>query len=76
MAVVGGDKSAAEKPDPDGDAWVDGVLGPDGVGEDEAIDEDLCAEAVAPKTLFNPLLPSAREVADHNLTHCPYRRWW
>ena len=37
--------------------------------------EEPCHEARAPKTLFNPLLPTAREVAEHNITHCPYRSW-
>ena len=77
MAVVCDDMNVAEQPDLAGDAWVEGVLGPDGAGEAQAdvVGAEPCAEGVAPKTLFNPLLPSAREVADHNLTHCPYRRW-
>ena len=29
----------------------------------------------APKTLWDPLLPTPLEVATHNVTHRPYRRW-
>ena len=32
-------------------------------------------EVRAPKTLWDPLLPTPLEVAEHNLTHRPYRRW-
>ena len=66
-----------EQPDPHGDAWVEAVHGHDDVENAQAdnFEPETCAEGCAPKTLFNPLLPSAREVADHNLTHCPYRRW-
>ena len=34
-----------------------------------------CMEARVPRTAFDPLLPSAKEVAEHNITHLPYRRW-
>ena len=42
------------------------------VEEDEA-EELLCepCEERVPKTL----LPTAKEVAAHNITHCPYRSW-
>ena len=32
-------------------------------------------EARAPKTLWDPLLPAPEVVAQHNITHRPYRRW-
>ena len=32
-------------------------------------------EARVPNTLPEPHLPSAKEVAEHNLTHLPYRSW-
>ena len=41
--------------------------------ENRPLDEPT--EARVPKTLFNPLLPSKREVEEHNLTHLPYRNW-
>ena len=34
-----------------------------------------CEEAVQPQSLKMPYSPSARERAEHNLTHCPPRRW-
>ena len=45
--------------------------------EEEGADEWLCepCEERVPKTLFDPLLPTAKEVATHNITHCPYRSW-
>ena len=33
------------------------------------------AEGRVPNTLPTPSLPSAKEVAEHNLTHVPYRNW-
>ena len=32
-------------------------------------------EARAPKLLQEPHLPHPKEVAEHNVTHCPYRSW-
>ena len=32
-------------------------------------------ETRAPKTVFNPMLPSKAEVESHNLTHATYRNW-
>ena len=32
-------------------------------------------EARSPKLLPEPHLPHPREVAEHNVTHCPYRSW-
>ena len=34
-----------------------------------------CEEAVQPQSLKVPYAPSARERAEHNITHCPPRRW-
>ena len=42
--------------------------------EDKVMNEP-CMEARVPRTAFDPLLPSAEEVAEHNVTHVPYRRW-
>ena len=41
------------------------------------VDEMVCepCEVRIPKTLFDPMLPSPQEVADHNITHTPPRRW-
>ncbi len=45
--------------------------------EENEADEMTCepCEERVPKTLFDPLLPTPKEVAAHNLTHCPYRSW-
>ena len=43
------------------------------VEEDELIHGVV--EARVPSTLRAPCLPSAKEVADHNVTHVPYRSW-
>ena len=32
-------------------------------------------EARVPKLLKDPQLPHPSEVAEHNVTHCPYRSW-
>jgi hypothetical protein len=32
-------------------------------------------EARAPKVLESPFQPTAQEVAEHNLTHLPFRNW-
>ena len=37
--------------------------------------ESQPSELRAPKTLWDPLLPTPLEVATHNVTHRPYRRW-
>ena len=42
--------------------------------EDQENDVE-CTESRVPKILFNPLLPSRREVEEHDLTHTPYRNW-
>ena len=45
-------------------------------GEDATPDFECQPRDVrAPRTLWDPLLPSASEVAEHDLTHRPYRRW-
>ena len=55
-------------------------------GEDETMEvgkwlcspneeSESCTGVARPKTLFNPMLPTAREVAEHELTHRPYRNW-
>ena len=45
-------------------------------GEDATPDfECQPSDVRAPRTLWDPLLPSASEVAEHDLTHRPYRRW-
>ena len=57
-----------------------------GGGESEKEDEKECicpvadfesqpCEVQAPKTLYDPLLPTPAEVAAHCVTHRPYRRW-
>ncbi len=44
---------------------------------EETVQDFQCqpCEMRAPKTLWDPLLPSPSEVAQHNVTHRPYRRW-
>ena len=44
---------------------------------DEDTEETIhgTAEGRVPNTLATPSLPSAKEVAEHNLTHIPYRNW-
>ena len=44
---------------------------------DEDTEETLhgTAEGRVPNTLATPSLQSANEVAEHNLTHIPYRNW-
>ena len=46
MAAVGDDMDVAEQPDPVGDDWVEGVLGPDSAGEAQAdvVGAEPCAE--------------------------------
>ena len=41
------------------------------------VDEMVCepCEVRVPKTLFDPMLPTPQEVANHNITHTPPRRW-
>eukprot|EP00971_Amphidinium_carterae_P134640 2668492-Amphidinium_carterae.1 len=51
-------------------AWREGAV--EGAKDDEA-DED--PEAEPAKGAKRNLLPSAAEVAQHNLTHLPYRSW-
>ena len=46
-------------------------------GED-LFEEDIICEPcgeVKARTWTNPVKPSAEEVAEHELTHCPYRSW-
>ncbi len=46
-------------------------------GEDPFEDEIVCEPCgeVKARTWTNPVKPSAKEVAEHELTHCPYRNW-
>ena len=48
--------------------------GANGEGHDEGIECQPC-ETRAPKTVFNPMLPSKADVESHNLTHATYRNW-
>ena len=43
----------------------------------QALGEDIeCAEERLPKSLFDPLKPTAAQVEAHELAgHCPYRNW-
>ncbi len=62
---------------------IDGLAeGSPSTGEDgrEHPDEFMCkvcgdSEAEAIKTVRSPGKPSAKDVEEHNLTHCPYRSW-
>ena len=56
--------------------------GDDAKGDDkeEVKDSKLMCEPVmenrVPKTMFDPLLPAAQEIAEHEVSgHRPYRRW-
>ena len=66
------------------------VEGPAGAGEEQSlnrgdegqdltmeVEEVVCepCEVRVPKSLFDPMLPTPQEVEDHNITHCPPRRW-
>ena len=42
--------------------------------KEEVIIGEPCGE-VRPQTWRSPVKPSAAEIADHDLTHCPYRNW-
>jgi len=65
----------------DGSTAVAGGPGPEQDVHDEDLfaeeQETLCVpcEVRVPKTLYDPMLPSPKEVAEHNITHCPPRRW-
>ena len=54
------------------DAWVQGV---DGEEEITIEDEEVLPGERTVKKLMNPLLPSAREVEEHNISHLPFRNW-
>ena len=43
-------------------------------GREEVVIGEHCGE-VRPQTWRSPVTPSAAEIADHDLTHCPYRSW-
>ena len=52
--------------------------GADGEAQEDESEEALeCppCETRAPKTVFNPMLPSKADVDSHNLTHATYRNW-
>ena len=42
---------------------------------DEEGEEEEIEEGAKPKMIMLPTMPSAREVEEHNMTHCPYRAW-
>ena len=48
--------------------------GAGGEGHEEDNECPPC-ETRAPKTVFNPMLPSKADVEAHNLTHATYRNW-
>ena len=48
------------------------VKGPVSIQEPEPLGED---EAQAPRGARAPRRPGAKEVEDHNITHCPPRSW-
>ena len=78
-ACVGAETDVAVRPRVDFDdecRWVRVVDEQEIVvkGEDEA--ENLPSEREREmKRLLDPLLPSAREISDHQLSHLPYRSW-
>ena len=70
----------------DGDQQIDasegegsgaqGELGNASSSADDEMPECVrCDEAEQPISLRVPRRPSAQEVKDHELTHCPYRAW-
>ena len=44
-------------------------------GDDQDVDEEGGAEAQQPRAAPDPGQPSAAMIAEHNLTHIPYRSW-
>ena len=42
---------------------------------DEEGEEEEIEEGAKPKMIMLPTMPSAREVEEHSMTHCPYRAW-
>ena len=48
--------------------------GANGEEHEEGMECQPC-ETRAPKTAFNPMLPSKADVDSHNLTHATYRNW-
>ena len=54
------------------DEWVQGV---DEEGEITIEDEEVPPGERKVKKMMNPLLPSAREVEEHNISHLPFRNW-
>ena len=50
------------------------ATGADGGDQEEELECSPC-ETRAPKTVFNPMLPSKADVESHNLTHATYRNW-
>ena len=61
--------------DLDGIFEDDGDKGPEGQEESAEILCEPCIEEQAPKTVFDPLQPTARQLRDHEITHLPYRNW-
>ena len=44
-------------------------------GEDiETVPEET-TEAIRPRVVSTPPIPSRQEVLEHNVTHCPFRAW-
>ena len=52
--------------------WVHGV---DDEEEIVAEDEEVLPGERKVKKMMDPLLPSAREVDEHNISHLPFRNW-
>ena len=42
--------------------------------EDEVMCEP-CTEERAPRTIFDPVQPTKKQICDHDVTHLPYRSW-
>ena len=54
----------------------DGEDGEEVMIEDgSAQDDEEVEEGVTAKAISKPVLPSKREDAEHEFTHCPYRSW-
>ena len=56
------------------DADDEGEGAPQGDGMDE-VEVEIDAEVRQPNTIPSPLDPTAEEVAQHNLSHLPFRSW-